>query len=138
MIEQYIPIGFMLIISVGFGVVMSKLSQWLGPKNPSEVKLSTYESGMPPVRSAHERFSVKFYMVAMLFIVFDIEVVFLYPWAVNFRQFGMFGFVEMLIFIVILMLGLLYVWKKGALEWSRERHSSLDGTDKSFIHETIV
>lgn len=120
MLEQYIPIGFMLLIAVAFGFFMSKSSQWLGPKNPNAVKLSTYESGMPPVRSAHERFSVKFYIVAMLFIVFDIEVVFLYPWAVNFRELGMFGFIEMLVFIVILMLGLLYVWKKGALEWRRE------------------
>ena len=107
----------MLVFAVAFGIVMSKASQWLGPKNPNEQKLSTYESGMEPVRSAHERISVKFYMVAMLFIIFDIEVVFLYPWAVNFRELGMFGFVEMFVFITILMLGYLYIWKKGALEW---------------------
>jgi NADH-quinone oxidoreductase subunit A len=117
MLEQYIPIGIMLVFAVAFGIVMSKASQWLGPKNPNEQKLSTYESGMEPVRSAHERISVKFYMVAMLFIIFDIEVVFLYPWAVNFRELGMFGFVEMFVFITILMLGYLYIWKKGALEW---------------------
>ena len=72
---------------------------------------------MEPVRSAHERVSVKYYLVAMLFIIFDIEVVFLYPWAVNFRALGWFGLVEMLIFITILMLGYLYIWKKGALRW---------------------
>ncbi|MBI4547185.1 MAG: NADH-quinone oxidoreductase subunit A [Ignavibacteriae bacterium] len=107
----------MIVLGIGFGVVMSKASEWLGPKNPTETKLSTYESGMEPVKTARERFSVKFYLVAMLFIIFDIEVVFLYPWAVNLRQLGMFGFVEMLVFIVILMLGFLYIWKKGALEW---------------------
>ncbi len=125
MLEQYIPIGFMLIIAVAFGVIMSKLSQWVGPKNPNQVKQSTYESGMPPVRSAHERFSVKFYIVAMLFIVFDIEVVFMYPWAVNVRELGFFGFGEMITFIVILMLGFLYVWKKGALEWAHDKESEV-------------
>lgn len=118
MLEQYIPIGLMLMIAVLFGVVMSRASEWFGPKNPTEVKQSTYESGMEPIRTARERISVKFYLVAMLFIIFDIEVVFLYPWAVNFRELGMFGFVEMLIFITVLMLGFLYVWKKGALEWN--------------------
>ncbi len=117
MLEQYLPIGIMIVFGVCFGIVMSKASEWLGPKNPSDEKLSTYESGMKPVRTARERVSVKYYMVAMLFIIFDLEVVFLYPWAVNFRTLGMFGFVEMLIFITILMLGYLYVWKKGALRW---------------------
>ena len=117
MLETYIPIGIMMVFGIAFGVVMSKASEWFGPQNPTETKLSTYESGMEPVRSAHERVSVKYYMVAMLFIIFDIEVVFLYPWAVNFRGLGMFGFVEMVIFIGILMLGYLYLWKKGALQW---------------------
>src|SRR5206468_9058533 len=97
--------------AVAFGVVMSKASEWFGPRNPNEVKLSTYESGMEPVRSARERVSVKYYMVAMLFILFDIEVVFLYPWAVNFRKLGLFGYIEMLVFIVILMAGYLYLWR---------------------------
>ena len=117
MIENYIPIGIMMIFAIAFGVVMSKASEWFGPKNPTEVKLSTYESGMEPIRTARERVSVKYYMVAMLFILFDIEVVFLYPWAVNFRELGLFGLIEMFIFIGILMLGYLYLWKKGALEW---------------------
>jgi NADH-quinone oxidoreductase subunit A len=117
MIESYIPIAIMMFFGVVFGIVMSKSSEWLGPKNPTGVKLSTYESGMEPIRTARERVSVKYYMVAMLFILFDIEVVFLYPWAVNFRVLGLFGFVEMVIFIGILMLGYLYLWKKGALEW---------------------
>jgi NADH-quinone oxidoreductase subunit A len=116
-LTNYIPIGIIMLCAVVFGVVMSKASEWFGPRNPTEVKLSTYESGMEPVRSARERVSVKYYMVAMLFILFDIEVVFLYPWAVEFRTLGISGFVEMLVFILILMLGYLYLWKKGALEW---------------------
>ena len=117
MLEHYIPIGIIVLIGIAFGIVMSKASEWFGPKNPTAVKLSTYESGMEPIKSARERVSVKYYMVAMLFILFDIEVVFLYPWAVNVRQLGLFGFVEMFVFIAILMLGYVYLWKKGALEW---------------------
>jgi NADH-quinone oxidoreductase subunit A len=117
MLETYIPIAIMMIFGITFAIVMSKASEWLGPKNPNEQKLSTYESGMEPVKTARERVSVKYYLVAMLFILFDIEVVFLYPWAVNFRALGMFGFVEMIVFIGILMLGYVYLWKKGALQW---------------------
>ncbi len=117
MLDSYLPIAIMIFFGIAFGIVMSKASEWFGPKNPTEVKLSTYESGMEPVRSAHERVSVKYYMVAMLFIIFDIEVVFLYPWAVNFRELGMFGLVEMLVFVGVLMLGYLYLWRKGALKW---------------------
>ena len=117
MLETYIPIAIMMFFGIAFGIVMSKASEWLGPKNPNEQKLSTYESGMEPVRTARERVSVKYYLVAMLFILFDIEVVFLYPWAVNFRTLGMFGFVEMFVFIAILMLGYIYLWTKGALQW---------------------
>jgi NADH-quinone oxidoreductase subunit A len=117
MLENYIPIGILLILASVFAFVMAKASEWFGPKNPTEAKLSTYESGMKPIRTARERVSVKYYLVAMLFILFDIEVVFLYPWAINFRFLGMFGLVEMFIFIAILMLGYLYLLKKGALRW---------------------
>lgn len=117
MLESYIPIAIMFFFAIAFGVFMSKTSEWFGPRHPTEVKQSTYESGMEPVRSARERVSVKYYMVAMLFILFDIEVVFLYPWAVNFRALGMFGYIEMVVFIGILMLGYVYLWKKGALKW---------------------
>ncbi|MRR13368.1 NADH-quinone oxidoreductase subunit A, partial [bacterium] len=113
----YIPLGLMVAIGVLAGIVFTNVNRWLGPRRPSEEKLSTYESGMEPVRSARERFSVKFYLVAMLFLLFDIEVVFMYPWAVKFRELGVAGFVEMLIFIGVLLVGLLYVWKKGALRW---------------------
>ncbi len=117
MLESYVPIAIIIACGLLFGIVMSKASEWLGPRNPTEVKLSTYESGMEPIRTARERVSVKYYMVAMLFILFDIEVVFLYPWAVNYRMLGLFGLVEMGVFIGILMLGYLYLLKKGALEW---------------------
>ncbi|MEX0602658.1 MAG: NADH-quinone oxidoreductase subunit A, partial [Bacteroidota bacterium] len=114
---SYIPIFMMIAMGALFGVVMIKLNEWLGPSRPSEVKLSTYESGMEPVRTARERFSVKFYMVAVLFIIFDIEVVFLYPWAVAFRDLGLTGFITMTVFIIVLLVGFVYVWRKGALEW---------------------
>ena len=117
MIENYIPIFLMIAAGGGFGLLVVRLNAWVGPKRPSDEKLSTYESGMEPVRSAQERFSVKYYMVAMLFIIFDIEVVFLYPWAVSFKQLGGTGFSTMTLFIVILFVGYYYVLRKGALEW---------------------
>jgi NADH:ubiquinone oxidoreductase subunit 3 (chain A) len=117
MIEQYVPIGIMMVVAIVFGIVLANINKWIGPKRPTAEKLSTYESGMEPVRTARERFSVKFYLVAMLFIVFDIEIVFMYPWAVKFKELGLFGFVEMLVFIAILLVGFVYVWRKGALKW---------------------
>ena len=117
MMEQYIPIGIMGAFALAFGLVLVNVNKWLGPSKPSEEKLSTYESGMEPVKTARERFSVKFYLVAMLFIVFDIEIVFMYPWAVKFRELGLAGLVEMLVFIGVLLVGFLYVWRKGALKW---------------------
>lgn len=117
MLEQYIPIGIMAVFAVVFGVVLANVNKWIGPRHPNEEKLSTYESGMEPVKSARERFSVKFYLVAMLFIVFDIEIVFMYPWAVIFKDLGVVGLVEMLVFIGVLLVGYLYIWKKGALQW---------------------
>lgn len=107
----------MIAVAALFGTIMGKMNELIGPSKPSEEKQTTYESGMEPIRTARERFSVKFYMVAMLFIVFDIEVVFLYPWAVSYRQLGVPGFVTMFVFIAVLLVGYFYVWKKGALEW---------------------
>jgi len=121
MLESYIPIMIILIISVLFAVVNVKFSSLFGPSSPNKEKMSTYESGVDPVGTAHDRFSVKFYMVAVLFILFDIEVVFLYPWAVSFinlepvRMF--YTFVSIMVFIVILLVGYIYVIKKGALKW---------------------
>ncbi len=117
MIDQYIPIVCMILIGVIAGIVFTNINKWLGPRRPTEEKLSTYESGMEPVRSAHERFSVKFYLVAMLFIVFDIEIVFLYPWAVVFRRLDSAGILGMGLFLVILVIGLVYEWRKGGMDW---------------------
>ncbi len=117
MLESYIPIFVMLAGGAAFGIVMVKLNELFGPKHPTEEKYTTYESGMEPVKTARERFSIKFYMVAVLFILFDIEVVFLYPWAVTFRGLGVNGFITMAVFIFILLVGYFYVWRKGALEW---------------------
>lgn len=117
MLENYIPIVLMLGVAAAFGIVMGKINEFLGPRKPSEEKLSTYESGMEPVRSARERFSVKFYMVATLFILFDVEVVFMYPWAVVLRDIGSVGLVAMATFIAVLLVGYIFIWKKGALEW---------------------
>src|SRR3989304_4663070 len=117
MLESYLPIFYMIAGGILFGVVMLKLNEFFGPRRPSEEKYSTYESGMEPVRTARERFSIKFYLVAVLFIIFDIEIVFMYPWAVMFRDLGLFGLVEMLVFIGVLLVGYFYILKKGALRW---------------------
>ena len=93
------------------------LSRWMGPYKPTVRKREPYESGMNPIGPANRRYSVKFYLVAVLFILFDIEAVFLYPWAASFRWLGLYGLIEMLLFIVILLAGYLYLLKKRALEW---------------------
>jgi len=121
MIENYIPIFLVFVFAIGFAVLSIKASTIFGPSKPGKEKQSTYESGMEPVGSARERFSVKYYMVAVSFIVFDIEVVFLYPWAVSFLNFPkpqmVYSFIIALIFIVILVLGLLYEFRKKVTEW---------------------
>lgn len=117
MVANYIPLMVMILVGIIFGVSNIFLAEWLGPKRPTKEKLSTYESGMEPVKTARERFTVKFYLVAMMFILFDIEVVFMYPWAVQFKELGMYGFTAMILFMVLLFSGYLYVIKKGALRW---------------------
>ena len=120
MLIDYLPIVLLFIIAGGFAVTNLVISYLVGPKKPNSVKLSPYESGVPSFGDARLRFSVKFYLVAMLFIIFDIEVVFLYPWAVIFRDLlaqGPFIFYEMVVFLGVLALGLAYVWRKGGLEW---------------------
>ena len=120
LILGYLPIFIFLIIVAGMGSMMIMVSAIIGRKNPSKEKLSTYECGMAPVRDARRRLDIHFYLIAMLFILFDIEVVFLYPWAVLFDRFNpiAFGFIEMVMFIVVLLFGYVYVWRKGALNWS--------------------
>lgn len=116
----YAGLFILIAVAMGVGYLLTSASAWLGPKRPTENKLTAYESGMDPVGTAQERFAVKFYMIAMLFILFDIEVVFMYPWAVQYKQllsYGLFPFLEMLTFIVILFVGYIYVYKKGGLDW---------------------
>lgn len=120
---RYIPIFALIIIAIILGLLLTNLSSILGPSRPNKIKESPYESGMDPVGTAHERFSVKFYLIAMLFILFDIEVVFMYPWAVQYKQLiqeteSFFPFIEMMVFVAILFVGYIYVYKKGGLKWS--------------------
>ena len=118
---DYLPVLLMFVVAAGFAVTSITLSQFVGQRKRTRTKLMPYECGKDPVGSAHERFSVKFYLIAMIFILFDIEAVFLYPWAVVYRQLGMFGFFEMLVFVALVFVGFFYVWKKGALDWSITR-----------------
>lgn len=118
MIDSYIPLLIMVSVGFLFGVSNIVLAQILGPrKNKTKVKLEPYECGIEPMTSARERFSIKFYMTAMLFILFDIEIVFMYPWAIQFKELGMIGFVAMNLFMILLFAGFIYVIKKGALQW---------------------
>ncbi len=115
--SDYIPIFAFLVVNVAVALLIIGLSTVLVKRKPSPQKLMPYECGVDPIGTARRRFSVKFFVIAMLFIIFDIEAVFLYPWAVVFRDLKIFGLVEMAIFIAILLVGFIYVWKKGALEW---------------------
>ncbi len=117
MLTQYIPVLILVAFVVVNAIGMLALSQIVSPQRPTQVKSAPYESGMPPLGGTRERFSVKFYLIAMLFIIFDIEVVFLIPWGVAFRQLGLQGLVAMFIFIAVLEVGHAYAWKRGALEW---------------------
>ena len=121
---RYLPLLVHLLMAFGIAVGMVGLSALLGWRRPSRVKAQPYECGMTPTGDARGRFSVKFYLVAMLFILFDVEVVFLYPWAVIFRELGMFGFYEMLVYIAVILAGFFYIWKKGVLDWAFERGES--------------
>jgi NADH-quinone oxidoreductase subunit A len=121
MLEQYLPIFIVLGIAMVFGVATVLSSKIFGPQRPTSEKLSTYESGMKPVGTTSERVSIKYYLVAMLFIIFDIEVIFVYPWAVQFKklfaEFGISVFISMFIFLVVFEIGYLYVYKKGGFKW---------------------
>jgi len=117
MLTDYLPILVLLIIAAGLAVLVVILGHAFGPRRPTARKSQPYESGMRPIGPGTRRVPVHFYLVAVLFILFDIEVVFFLPWAVVFNQLGLFGLIEMFIFIVVLLIGLVYAWKKGALEW---------------------
>ena len=114
---EYVAIGLMVFLATAVALIAIGLGTIFGPKKESAAKSMPYESGMNPYGEGTRRMPVRFYLVAVLFILFDIEVVFFLPWAITFRQLGLFGLIEMLIFIVILLVGFVYAWKKGALEW---------------------
>jgi NADH-quinone oxidoreductase subunit A len=120
-IELYFPVLVQALIAMAIAAGLIGVSALLGKRAKSPLKDTPYESGMAPTGSARERFSVKFFLVGMIFILFDIEAIFLYPWAVVYRHLKLFGFFEMLIFIVLVLVGFFYVYKKGALDWSGTR-----------------
>src|SRR5580765_6871543 len=116
--ELYFPVLLQALIAMALAAGLLTVSYLLGRRVKNKIKDTPYESGITPTGDARQRFSVKFYLVGMLFILFDIEAIFLYPWVVVYRDLKMFGFVEMLIFVILILSGFFYIWKKGALDWS--------------------
>jgi NADH-quinone oxidoreductase subunit A len=115
--KEYLPLLVFMLFAVAFGLGALIVGAIFRPRRPYPEKMAPYESGNPPVGEPRYRFSVKFYIIAMLFVVFDVEAVFLYPWAVVFDRIGLYAFVEMMIFIAILLVGYVYAWKKEAFKW---------------------
>ena len=116
-LTKFLPILVFTVLALGFGLVTLALSYWAQPKYPEVEKLSTYECGSEPFSDSRMPFPVRYYVIALLFVIFDIEVIFLYPWAITFKQLGVLGFIEMMIFIGLLEVGYKYEWRKGAKEW---------------------
>jgi NADH-quinone oxidoreductase subunit A len=114
---DYLPIAILVILATALAALVVILGHLFGPRRPTDMKGMPYESGMNPYGPGTRRMPVRFYLVAVLFILFDIEVVFFLPWAVVFKSLGLFGLIEMFVFILILLVGYVYAWKKGALEW---------------------
>ncbi|HTP31060.1 MAG TPA: NADH-quinone oxidoreductase subunit A [Candidatus Acidoferrales bacterium] len=121
--EVYFPVLLQALIAMGLAAGLLTASWLLGKKVRNRIKDTPYESGITPTGDARQRFSVKFYLVGMLFILFDIEAIFLYPWVVVYRELKIFGFVEMLIFVILILSGFFYIWKKGALDWAENLRS---------------
>ena len=117
MLAEYLPTLLFLIVATGIGVALILVGNVLGPKRPGADKLAPYESGFNAFEDARMQFDVRYYLIAILFIVFDLEIAFVFPWALVFRELGVFGLVEMGVFLALLVIGFVYVWKKGALEW---------------------
>lgn len=114
---NYVPIGLMFLFAVGFVALTMVATHWLGPKRKTKIKLESFESGIESRGNARAPFPIRYFLVAILFVLFDVEVIFMYPWAVNFRDFGVTGFLQMLVFISLLLVGFVYVLRKKALEW---------------------
>jgi NADH-quinone oxidoreductase subunit A len=117
MLAEFLPIGVVLLLGILVAAGLLLLSNLLGQKKPTPAKNTVYECGVPLIEGARKRYPIKFFLIAMMFILFDIEVAFLFPWAVVFRKLGLFGFVEMTVFVAILLVGFIYIWRKGGLEW---------------------
>tara|TARA_B100002051_G_scaffold188642_1_gene178666 strand:+ start:258 stop:626 length:369 start_codon:yes stop_codon:yes gene_type:complete len=116
-LKDYFPIILFLIIALGLSIAFIILNIALSPNNPDPEKLSVYECGFEPFQDSRMEFDVRFYLVAILFIIFDLEIAFLFPWAISLGKIGLFGFISMMIFLFILTIGFIYEWKKGALDW---------------------
>jgi NADH-quinone oxidoreductase subunit A len=117
MLRAYLPVLVFLALGVGVGLIFSAINGWLGPRRPSRIKSEPYECGLPSEVTSNFRFGISFYLIAMLFILFDIEVVFLYPVAVQLEAFGVFALIETIVFIFLLFVAYVFVWRRGALEW---------------------
>jgi NADH-quinone oxidoreductase subunit A len=117
MLSTYIPIAIFVVVATGFAIFTIVLSSLVHPRKYNKVKLEPYECGIEPLTDARDRYSIRYYLVAMLFVIFDVETVFMFPWAVIFNKLMLFGFIEMVVFIFILVVGYYYAWQKGALEW---------------------
>ncbi|MBT8198363.1 MAG: NADH-quinone oxidoreductase subunit A [Acidimicrobiia bacterium] len=131
-LADYLPIALTFLIGLGFSAVALTLSWWLAPRNPTPEKLAPYECGIVPLQEPAQRFPVKFYLVAMLFVIFDVEIVFLFLWAVRFEQLGWAGIAAVGLFVALLIETLGYVWKRGALDWNvarRERYRRVVAPD---------
>ncbi len=117
MLTEYLPVLLFLVVSAGVGIALIVIGNLLGPKRPTADKSSPYECGFEAFQDARMRFDVRYYLIAILFIIFDLEIAFVFPWAVVFGKLGLLGLIEMGMFLSLLVLGFVYVWKKGALEW---------------------
>jgi len=118
MVSAYIPIAIFVVVATGFALFTLVFTSLIHPSKYNKVKLEPYECGIEPATDARDRYSIRYYLVAMLFVIFDVETVFMFPWAVIFDQLGLFGLIEMLVFIFILVVGYFYAWQKGALDWA--------------------
>jgi NADH-quinone oxidoreductase subunit A len=118
MLDAYVPILIFILVAIGFAIFTLLFSRVLQPAKYNKVKLEPYECGIEPVTDARDRYSIRYYLVAMLFVIFDVETVFMFPWAVIMDKLALFGLIEMLVFLFILVVGYLYAWRKGALEWA--------------------
>jgi NADH-quinone oxidoreductase subunit A len=116
-LTNYLPVALMFLLAAGFVSITMLVTHWLGPKRKTKVKLESFECGIEPQGNARAPFPIRYFLVALLFVLFDVEVIFMYPWAVNFKEFGVTGLMQMLVFIALLLVGFFYIIKKKALEW---------------------